>query len=276
MPKAGVTIMHGRKGKLLLAILLSAAFVFGGICVGLTLPHIAGIAHTPIRRSGANRTVEANVEPEEPEVEIVPVIEVTCAPADVPGSMAIMALYQGDYPEPVCRVNGASRSVASSGCGAVCVSMVVSYLTGNAEQTPDVVFRSAVDKGDYFGYGLTHETLSELLQENGVNSEWILNDADAITQALRAGKPVIAHMGRGTFTNGGHYIVLRGITDDDQVLVNDPASPERTEETYPIDLLIKQARRADSFLICWTDGPMPTPKPRPALIVAANKMQGAN
>ena len=273
LPKTGVTIVREGKGRLLLAVLMGAVLTMSGIFVGLNLPGIVEYAHASIRRNGAIRTPQADPKPVEyEEPEYVPVVEVTCSPADVPGSMAIVALYQHDYPERVWR----TRSVSSSGCGAVCVSMVVNYLTGDTEQTPDVVFRRAVDKGDYFGYGLTHEALTDLLLENGVQSEWIMNDADAIAQALRAGKPVIAHMGRGTFTNNGHYIVLRGITDDNQVLVNDPASPERTEETYPIGLLLREARREDSFLICWTDGPLPTPKPRPAIVVAAINIQGAN
>ena len=270
-----MTIVREWKGKLLLAILLGGAVTLGGICAGLNLSRISEHAHTSVRRNGASRVTESADEPEvtaEPEVEYVPVVEVTWAPADAPDSMAIVALYQHDYPEPMWR----SRSVSSSGCGAVCVSMVVNYLTGDTENTPDVVFRSAVEKGDYFGYGLTHEALTDLLQERGVQCEWIANDADAVAEALRAGMPVIAHMGRGTFTNGGHYIVLRGITDDGQVLVNDPASPERTEETYPIELVVKETRREDCFLVCWTDGPLPTPRPRPALVVAANNMQGAN
>lgn len=39
---------------------------------------------------------------------------------------------------------------------------------------------------------------------------------------LAAGHPVIASMRPGTFTRAGHFIVLRGITEDGRILVNDP------------------------------------------------------
>ena len=203
--------------------------------------------------------------------------------------MHIQPLYQRNYRDTVVRIRGASRTVATSGCGAVCVSMVISYLTGNVEQTPDTLFLRAVRLGEYAGSGLSHEALSMLLEENGVQSEWIANDAASIERALREGKPVVAHMGPGTFTNGGHYVVLRGFSDDGQVLVNDPASPERSAEAYPLQLFVRQARREDAFLVCWADdtglkitdlkavpvGESASNAPVPALIAASNALRAA-
>lgn len=203
---------------------------------------------------------EANLEPDMAE-ETTPgsddTIEPETAEEEQPAvedeGMSIEPIYQGDYRGTICKVRGRSRSVATSGCGAVCVSMVISYLTGEEDQTPDKLFRRAVRKGEYSGSGLSHETLSALLEENGVQSEWISNKADGIIAALEEGKPVVAHMGPGTFTNAGHYLVLRGITEDGKILLNDPASPERTAEAYSIKTLINQARRPDSFMVCWAE-----------------------
>ena len=175
-------------------------------------------------------------------------------PSDERG-MPIPILYQSDYTDIVCTVDGIARSVATSGCGATCVSMVTAYLTGNTEQTPYTLFYRAVQMGRYRGSGLDHETLSWLLRENGVKSSWISNDASAIKQALHDGKPVIAHMGPGIFTTQGHYIVLRGVTEDGKILVNDPYSASRTRKAYPIETLVTQARGSNAFLVCWTDAP---------------------
>ena len=200
--------------------------------------------------------------------------------------MRIRPLYQRYYREAVVRVGGASRTVATSGCGAVCVSMVISYLTGYAEQTPEKLFLRAAEMGEYFGWGLTHETLSELLDECGVRNAWISNNAGDIERALKEGKPVIAHMGPGIFTNRGHYVVLRGIAEDGLILVNDPASPERSAQAFPLHKIVQQARREDSFLVCWTDsseltitGIQSAPvdaadEPVPAIIAAANVLKG--
>ena len=296
--------MSERRNWRFFAILAAALLILGAVLAGLSLPQSAVLAEgetdevmpapemSDISESGALTESEATFESSVTEFEdaaaseSAPEPEITPEPGSAPAAetsqseedlegMEIPAIYQSDYREPMCRINGVTRTVASSGCGATCVSMVISYLTGDGEQTPETLFRSAVERGEYRGWGLTHETLSELLSDNGVQSEWISNSADAIEEALREGKPVIAHVGPGTFTNNGHYLVLRGITDDGQVLLNDPASPERTEMTYPIQTVVKQARREDSFMVCWTDEPLPESTPVPSLIFAANALRAA-
>jgi hypothetical protein len=47
-----------------------------------------------------------------------------------------------------------------------------------------------------------------------VRGRWIKPDKDSLHAAQNSGRPVIAHMGPGTFTDSGHYIVLRGIAPD--------------------------------------------------------------
>ena len=181
-------------------------------------------------------------------------------PSDERG-MPIPMLFQYDYNEIVCTINGTPRSVATSGCGATSVSMVVAYLTGNTEQTPYTLFYHAVEMGRYSGSGLGHETLSWMLRENGVQSSWIANNGAAVLQALRSGKPVIAHMGPGIFTSQGHYIVLRGVTEDGKILVNDPNSASRSRNAYPVETFLTQAKDGASFLVCWVNTPKATAAP---------------
>lgn len=173
-------------------------------------------------------------------------------PSDERG-MAIPMLFQGDYAQTVCTVGGIERSVATSGCGATSLSMVIAYLTGNTDQNPYTLFCDSVDAGRYHGSGWSHGTLSLFAENYGVHSRWIANDADAILSALREGKPVIAHMGPGIFTSRGHYLVLRGVTEDGLVLMNDPNSRDNCAKAFPIDTLLKQAKTSEAFMVCWSD-----------------------
>ena len=173
-------------------------------------------------------------------------------PSDERG-MAIPMLFQGDYAQTVCTVGGIPRSVATSGCGATSLSMVIAYLTGNTDQNPYTLFCDSVDAGRYHGSGWSHGTLSLYAENYGVHSRWIANDADAILSALREGKPVIAHMGPGIFTSRGHYLVLRGVTEDGLVLMNDPNSRDNCAKAFPIDTLLKQAKTSEAFMVCWSD-----------------------
>lgn len=169
--------------------------------------------------------------------------------SDEPG-LPIPLLFQSDYPEIVLYYNGIPKSVATSGCGAASVSMVIAYLTGNTDQNPYTLFRAAVDDGRYHGNGLSHGTLQWLAGQYGVYGKWVEGSESAIVNALNAGNPVIAHMGEGAFTEKGHYIVLRGLTEDGKVLVNDPASRERSHMAFPISSILAQARVSDGFMVC--------------------------
>lgn len=51
----------------------------------------------------------------------------------------------------------------------------------------------------------------------------------SMVQALRDGKLVVASMGPGTFTKGGHFIVLTGITESGKIRVNDPKRQHKEE-----------------------------------------------
>lgn len=185
--------------------------------------------------------------------------------------MAIPMLFQGDYRTIILYYNGMAKSVATSGCGATSVSMVVAYLTGNVEQNPYLLFCEAVDAGKYHGNGLSHDTLRWLADAYDVKTRWIANDAESIIAALEEGKPVIAHMGEGIFTQRGHYIVLRGLTEDGKVLVNDPNSRSNCGKAFPIETLLAQARTDHSFMVCWSDvEPEPTETVDPTATATAD------
>ena len=177
-------------------------------------------------------------------------------PSDEAG-MGIPMLFQGDYGQTILYYNGEARSVASSGCGATSVSMVIAYLTGNVEQNPYLLFCKAVDDGRYHGNGLSHDTLVWLAKSYGVKCRWISNSADAVLEALAEGKPVIAHMGEGIFTSKGHYIVLRGVTEDGKILVNDPNSRSNCHKAFPLETILAQTRTSASFMVCWTESEAP-------------------
>lgn len=144
---------------------------------------------------------------------------------------------------------GTDRSCASSGCGAASASLVVEYFTGNTSQNPDTLFTWACKNGYYYGSGLDFSTVGILCKNYGVTMSYISTQTQVIN-ALKAGNPVIALMGPGTFTTGGHYIVLSGIKIQDgttYIRVNDPNSSYRTNSYYTISLIFSQLK---SLAVC--------------------------
>ena len=112
-------------------------------------------------------------------------------------------------------------SIASSGCGPTSFAMIASYLTGNTITPPDAVAWCGnsyymPEVGTYWSY------FQAAASHFGCGSVTQTSDANAVLQALSEGHPVISSQRAGLFTSGGHFIVLRGITANGKVLVNDP------------------------------------------------------
>lgn len=164
--------------------------------------------------------------------------------------MKIPKIYQFDYKKTVCKVDGENKSASTSGCGATSMCMVIHYLTGNKSPTPYTLFKWAYEHGHYSGDGLGHGAVDAMGKLYGVTGTWVGKDGEKIVKALTSGHPVIAHMGKGIFTKQGHYIVLRGVTKDGKILVNDPNSKSRSGKAYPLSTILKQGKTSTPFMIC--------------------------
>ncbi len=165
------------------------------------------------------------------------------------GGMPVPILYQTDYRQTVCVYNGVARSVSTSGCGPTSLSMVIAYLTGDTEQSPYTLFREACQSSMYRGNGVSRRNLEKLASRHGVKGIWKDLDAEQLVATLKGGTPVIANMGPGYFTERGHYIVLRGVNEDGLILVNDPASADRSSRAYPAKVFIEQSRSGAAFML---------------------------
>lgn len=117
-------------------------------------------------------------------------------------------------------------------CGPTSMAMVISTLTGKNITPPDMM--DIAEKSGYacVGAGSYHTIVPGLSKQFGLNCKGIGNDSTKLKQALEQGNLVVAIMGKGDFTSNGHFIVLRGITSDGKVLVNDPSSNSRTNTAW--------------------------------------------
>ena len=154
-------------------------------------------------------------------------------------------LYMSDHNIPLKK----GGNVSSNGCGFVAIAMVLQYITGE-----EITVQEIVDWGQdkyYNGIG-AEAALFEAAAENwdagGV--ECVGKGAtDEIKAALKENVPVIAYMGPGNFTTGGHFIVLTGIDENNQVTINDPGSRDRSNVKWDFDLIINEAHSGGAFWI---------------------------
>ena len=106
--------------------------------------------------------------------------------------------------------------------------MVVSYLTGQTITPADVV---AWCGNTYYvpGAGTSWSFFAGAAEHYGIGAVTTTTSAEEVMAALSEGHPVISSQSPGLFTGGGHFIVLRGITADGKILVNDPNDNDRKQ-----------------------------------------------
>ena len=135
--------------------------------------------------------------------------------------------------EPYTSKGDRSQTIGNSGCGLLSMLMIILYLLGKLV-SPVTLAKLSVAGG--------HRT-----PENGTNWSFFFAMAkkygltcyqtystDEVTVALRKGDAyVIANMGKGYFTKGGHYIALIGIIGEN-IIVHDPASVIRSSATIKL------------------------------------------
>ena len=135
-------------------------------------------------------------------------------------------------------------TIKRNGCCPTCLAMVLSALTQRSV-LPDQVVAWSGNRYYVNGEGTSWNIFSPAAAQWGVRCTNIGKNVDAMTEALQSGKLIIASMGPGTFTKGGHFIVLTGITADGGILVNDPNdnnSKRHSMQTFAISLILRESK----------------------------------
>lgn len=127
---------------------------------------------------------------------------------------------------------GESTTIGKSGCGPTCAAMLLSTLTGKTFTPADACAWAlkhgykAPDQGTYYSYFVPQFQQYGIAcrRLNGVSlygspASTIHTEAFGL---LKQGYYLIACMGKGTWTSGGHYVVAWW--EDGWVRINDPAS----------------------------------------------------
>lgn len=128
----------------------------------------------------------------------------------------------------------AGGTIRENACGPTCLTMVYIFKTGRTDKTP-VDMCALAEAGNYAPTGATEWSfMTGGAWQLGLNGTQLYNDRDSMTQALRSGAPIIAAVRPGTFTNVGHYIVLYGIDDANQIGVYDPNSASRSARRWGV------------------------------------------
>lgn len=135
--------------------------------------------------------------------------------------------------------------IARAGCGPTSMAVVITSLTGEWVTPLDTAIWG-YQHGYYSSAGSAHEMIPAMAAAYGLQCEGAGTDYQAIKKALKAGKPVVALMGPGYFTRGGHFMVLVAIDDNDNVTVADVGSRARSAYKYRLSDIIAQSKGASA------------------------------
>lgn len=130
-------------------------------------------------------------------------------------------------------------------CGPTAMSIVVSSLTSETVDPPHMA-QWAYENGYWCSKSGSYHSLIP-----GAAEEWDLpvegctaSEPQRIVDALADGKLVVALMSKGHFTSSGHFIVLRGVTSDEKILVADPSSYSRSEKAWDFSIILNEASKS--------------------------------
>ncbi len=134
--------------------------------------------------------------------------------------------------------------IRKTGCAPTCLAMVLSYIR-QEQILPDDVAAWAGNRFYVNGTGTSWSIFGAVEGAWGVKCTNIGKSQTLLLEALKDGKPVIASMGPGTFTRGGHFIVLSGVTLDGKIMVKDPndsASKNHANTGFDVSLILRESK----------------------------------
>ena len=168
----------------------------------------------------------------------------------LPGDAVLLAvpLYL-QYQDPWGSKAYGDGTIRKNGCCPTCLAMVFSYLC-QKNIYPDDVAGWAGNKYYVNGAGTSWGIFTPASSHWGVTCTNIGKSEASMVKALRDGKLVVASMGPGTFTKGGHFIVLTGITESGKIRVNDPNDSTKKNHInteFSASLIIRESKNMWTF-----------------------------
>lgn len=131
------------------------------------------------------------------------------------------------------------------GCGPTAMAMAVASMT-DTDTDPAKMAAWAVEHGYWARRsGSYHSIVRGTAQGFGLEVQAVTQRTpEELRNILSSGGMVVALMGKGHFTTGGHFILLRGTTLTGEILVADPNSLERSLQTWDPQLILDELSSA--------------------------------
>lgn len=156
---------------------------------------------------------------------------------------ATPVVYYNQLDERYANEPYGTDNVGGYGCGPTAMAIVVSSLTESPADPAEMAEWSYQNGYWCKGSGSYHALIPAAAESWGLPvSGCSASEPQRILDALAEGKLVVAIMSKGHFTSSGHFIVLRGVSDE-KIMVADPASTTRSGQLWDLSIILKEASR---------------------------------
>ena len=137
---------------------------------------------------------------------------------------------------------------ALTACAPTCMAMIGFGLTGDESINPWQMFQYAENAGYWVpGSGTSWDLVLNAFPNHPITGQKISPDQYTITAELNAGHPVLINVGVGKFSAVGHFMILAGMDENGNFILNDPNNLENCSRTWPWEDLRSEITAAWSY-----------------------------
>ncbi len=158
-------------------------------------------------------------------------------------SMGEMLYFSQDDSHWADYLYGGTDPMHSYGCGPTVVAMLAdSFGADQVPVSPTDVADWASDNGYYSeGHGSFHELIPDGLKNYGLNCAPVTDITERhIRDLLNSDHQIVVLMGEGTFTKGGHFMILTGLDDMGRVTIADPNNMVNTLHPWNLTSILDE------------------------------------
>ncbi len=140
---------------------------------------------------------------------------------------------------------GGYDRMSKYGCGPAAVAMLINSFT-ETSVTPVEMAQWSADNGYYALHGGSyHALIPDALEAHGLDVTSVTDySREHAEELLSSGHILVALMGRGSLTQGGHFVLFTKILDDGNIRIADPANYENCMQEWDLEQLLSELKKS--------------------------------
>lgn len=165
----------------------------------------------------------------------------------IPAAACDLVYFNQTDPRWADKNYGPQNRMETYGCGPTVLSMLVSTFT---DQTiyPDEMAAWCYENGFFSpNSGSYHSIIAEGASAWGLDVKPVTDSSyHSLLHELYSGRLLVFLMGKGHFTESGHFLIVRNVTLEGKLLIADPNSSENTMTPWEYELILSEIKQNSS------------------------------